>query len=124
MLADRDAEKPNPETRMIWSGLLGINAADALPQDVQNVKSKLARMATTRNIPSAQIAISWVLQNDSVSVAVAGADSPSQLDDYISAVDVQMMPDELAELDQSSLGFTHLPLFAEIKPTNSPQRNS
>ena len=109
---------------MIWQGLLGINTGDPLPKDVQNVRSEVARIAKARSIPFAQIAISWVLPTDSVSLAVAGADNPSQLDDYISAVDVQLTIDELSDLDQISLGFTHLPLFAEIRPTNISPRNT
>ncbi|MDR6172859.1 aryl-alcohol dehydrogenase-like predicted oxidoreductase [Nocardioides zeae] len=45
------------------------------------------------------LAIAWVLQNDNVSSAIAGASRPDQLDDSVKAAGVRLPEDALARID-------------------------
>ncbi|WP_290061987.1 aldo/keto reductase [Amycolatopsis solani] len=58
----------------------------------------------------AQVALAWTLRNPGVTAPVVGARTLAQLEDNLSALDVEFTPDQLARLDDVSaidLGYPH-----------------
>jgi len=58
------------------------------------------QIAEARNVPMAQIATAWVLNNPVVSAPIIGATKPHHLDDAAAAVDIELTPDEVATLEE------------------------
>lgn len=52
------------------------------------------------SVPMAQIGLAWVLSKPEVSAPIVGASSTAQLDDAISALQVRLTDDEIAELEK------------------------
>ncbi len=67
---------------------------------VERLKAVAARLGTT--LP--KLAIAWVLQHPAVSVALAGIRKPEEIEHNIGALDVQLSPDDLAEIDEIMTG--------------------
>ena len=65
----------------------------------QQLAGKLAALAAARGITSAQLAIAWALAKGPSIVPVVGARNRRQLADSLAAVNVQLSPAELAELE-------------------------
>ena len=62
------------------------------------VAQALDALATRRGVPHAQLALAWVLQGPGVTAPIIGASKPRHLLDAVAALDVQLSPDEVAEL--------------------------
>ena len=62
------------------------------------VAQALDALATRRGVPHAQLALAWVLQSPGVTAPIIGASKPRHLLDAVAALDVQLSPDEVAEL--------------------------
>ena len=58
------------------------------------------RIARARNVPMAQVALAWVLNNPVVSAPIIGATKPHHLDDAAAAVDLELTSEELTALDE------------------------
>jgi aryl-alcohol dehydrogenase-like predicted oxidoreductase len=56
------------------------------------------RIAEARDVPMAQIAMAWVLNNPVVTAPIVGATKPHHLDDAAAAVDITLTPEELTAL--------------------------
>jgi 1-deoxyxylulose-5-phosphate synthase len=56
-------------------------------------------MAKARNLPHAQIALAWLLQNDAVTAPIVGATKMEHLETAAGAIDVRLSPAEIAELE-------------------------
>jgi len=56
-------------------------------------------MAKSRNASVAQIAIAWLLAKPAVSSVIIGASKTQQLEDNVGAMNIDLSPEELAELD-------------------------
>ncbi|MEV4582311.1 aldo/keto reductase [Nonomuraea jabiensis] len=64
------------------------------------VVEELRTFAERRGASIGQLAVAWVLANPVVQVAIVGARSPKHLDDSISALDLSLNHDDLAEIDR------------------------
>ncbi|WP_438392624.1 aldo/keto reductase [Caballeronia sp. DA-9] len=62
----------------------------------------MAKMAETKGVTIAQIALAWLLHQKVVTTVIVGAKRIEQLDDNIAATQVKLNDDELAALDEVS----------------------
>jgi aryl-alcohol dehydrogenase-like predicted oxidoreductase len=84
------------------NGSLGERSL-AIAEVVKTVATELGRTP-------AQVALAWVLLNDSVTAPIIGARTLSQLEDNLGALEVELGDDARARLEQAStvaLGFPH-----------------
>jgi aryl-alcohol dehydrogenase-like predicted oxidoreductase len=58
------------------------------------------RVAERRGVSAAQVALAWLLSRPGVTAPIVGASKPPQLDDAIAAVELELTPDEIAELEK------------------------
>jgi aryl-alcohol dehydrogenase-like predicted oxidoreductase len=63
------------------------------------VVSDLAQLAARRHATVAQLAIAWALANPAVDVAIVGARSPEQIRQTAAATDLQLAPEDLAQIE-------------------------
>lgn len=64
-----------------------------------DVVEAVQAVAQERELPSAQIALAWMLSKPFVTAPIIGATKLSHLDDAIAAVDVELTPKEIARLE-------------------------
>ncbi|MFB2563972.1 aldo/keto reductase [Rhizobium sp. IMFF44] len=65
----------------------------------RNVIDEVAKIASERNLPRAQIALAWVLQKDGVTCPIIGATKPGHLEDAVAALDVTLTAEEIRRLE-------------------------
>ncbi len=61
----------------------------------------VGEVAAARALPRAQIALAWLLQKPGVTAPIIGATKPAQLSDAVAALEVQLTPEEIAQLEAS-----------------------
>ena len=74
---------------------LYANSSDGDRQVVEQV----AKVAASRGIPRAQVALAWVLQKNPVTAPIVGATKLQHLDDAVAAVSINLTPDEVSTLE-------------------------
>lgn len=91
------------------------NQTDMFTQEMFNddvsrkIAESVARVAAHRNVPPAQIAQGYVLQNKGIDVMLAGADNPEQLDLAIKSLEMDTFSkDELYELERNYTPRDHI----------------
>ena len=62
--------------------------------------SRLSEIATQRGLPSAQVALAWMLNKPSITAPVIGASKPGHLEDAVAALSVKLTPDEIKRLEE------------------------
>lgn len=93
---DWDATSARSETDEFGKSLYALTAeAD------KQVVDRVARVAADRNVSRAQVALAWVLQKSAVSAPIVGATKMHHLEDAVSALDVQLTPDEITMLEEA-----------------------
>jgi aryl-alcohol dehydrogenase-like predicted oxidoreductase len=65
----------------------------------RRVIEAVAKIAQTRGIPRAQVALAWVIGKNGVSAPIIGASKPQHLSDAIAALDVKLTAEETASLE-------------------------
>ncbi|MDR8411137.1 aldo/keto reductase [Nonomuraea sp. 3-1Str] len=70
------------------------------PDDDQIVIDRVARIAKERDLPPAQVALAWVLQQPAVTAPIVGATKERHVDDAVAAVDVRLTEEELTFLTE------------------------
>nr|MDA8209717.1 aldo/keto reductase [Actinomycetota bacterium] len=68
---------------------------------MQPLLATLARLAKAHDATSAQIALAWVVSHPNV-IAIPGASSVAQLESNAASADIELSPEELAELEAAS----------------------
>jgi aryl-alcohol dehydrogenase-like predicted oxidoreductase len=58
-------------------------------------------VAEARGLPMAQIALAWMLSKPIVTAPIIGATKPHHLDDAVSALSVQLSPEEIRQLEEA-----------------------
>ncbi|MCA2220650.1 aldo/keto reductase [Nonomuraea aurantiaca] len=73
---------------------------DALydPENDRLILDRLAELARELELPAAQIALAWVLQQPAVIAPIVGATKPGHVDDALAAVSVSLSDKDLASL--------------------------
>jgi voltage-dependent potassium channel beta subunit len=74
--------------------------------DVLESVQKLNTLAIDMNISLSQLSLAWILSNPGITSAIIGASRPSQIEENVKAVEVELSADILAEIDR---------ILAEIK---------
>ncbi|MGW1610614.1 aldo/keto reductase [Streptomyces sp. NPDC002285] len=64
------------------------------------VVEAVTRVANERGVPRAQVALAWVLHQDTVTAPIIGAAKPQHLEDAVAAVELELTEKELEELQQ------------------------
>lgn len=91
----RDAE--TKEGRRVNFDFPPVNKEKAF--DIVDVMRKIA---DSKGVTVAQIALSWLLHQPAVSSVIIGANKPEQLSDNLSSVDIKLDDNELTQLDEVS----------------------
>jgi 1-deoxyxylulose-5-phosphate synthase len=60
----------------------------------------VTRVAGGRGVPRAQVALAWLLHQDTVAAPVVGAARPRHIEDAVAAVELELDEEELAELEE------------------------
>ncbi|MEV7283293.1 aldo/keto reductase [Streptomyces sp. NPDC093252] len=66
----------------------------------RGVVEAVARIAAERGVRRAQVALAWLLHQDTVTAPVIGASKPGHLEDAVAAVELTLSDKELAELER------------------------
>lgn len=80
--------------------------ADTFAQDMYyteddfQVSDAVQAVAKTRGVSAAQVALAWVLQAPGITAPIIGSTKPEQLKDLISAVELKLTADEVAQLEK------------------------
>lgn len=80
-----------------------LSSFDFLPHDREKtyeVVEKIRAVGAAHNATPAQVALAWTLTKPFVSSILIGANKMTQLEDNLAAVNVQLTPEELADLDK------------------------
>jgi len=64
------------------------------------IVERVAELAEKRGVPRAQIALSWVLQKDSITAPIIGATKMSHLEDAVAALSIAFTPEEIQLLEE------------------------
>jgi aryl-alcohol dehydrogenase-like predicted oxidoreductase len=65
----------------------------------QRVLAEVDKLAKTRNLPHAQIALAWLLQNDAVTAPIVGATNMEHLETAVGALGVRLSREEVTALE-------------------------
>lgn len=63
------------------------------------IAERVARIAEELGVTRAQVALAWVLSKRGVAAPIIGTSREEQLDELISAVDITLTPEQIAELE-------------------------
>jgi len=80
-----------------WSPLGGIGSAGSLGSRFDAFQ----RIADLHHVSPQRVALAWELSQAPVVIPIPGASRPQSIEDSVLAVDLQLGPEELAELDAS-----------------------
>jgi 1-deoxyxylulose-5-phosphate synthase len=64
------------------------------------VVERLNKLAGEKNVPPAQVALAWMLQQPVVTAPIIGATKMKHLDDAVAALKLKLSPNEIAALEQ------------------------
>jgi aryl-alcohol dehydrogenase-like predicted oxidoreductase len=82
-----------------WRSKNDMFAGDAFKRNLGIVR-RLEALASERGVTVAQLAIAWALANAAVDVAIVGARNPEQIQQTAPAADIQLSPQDLAQIEQ------------------------
>jgi 1-deoxyxylulose-5-phosphate synthase len=63
------------------------------------VAAAVARLAESRGLPRAQIALAWMLHKPVITAPIVGATKPHHLEDAVAAVSLKLSAEEIAALE-------------------------
>ena len=66
----------------------------------RKVVERVAEIASERQVPTAQIALAWVLQKSVVTSPIIGATKVAHLDDAVAALSIKLTSDEIRRLEE------------------------
>jgi aryl-alcohol dehydrogenase-like predicted oxidoreductase len=78
----------------------------------------LRKVAASRSGSVSQIALAWLLAQNTVTSVIIGARKLEQLEDNLKSVDVTLSPDELRALDEVSRLELEYPAWMEVLPSD------
>ncbi|MEO7853345.1 MAG: aldo/keto reductase [Rubrivivax sp.] len=65
----------------------------------RSVVEALGTLAAKRGVPSAQLALAWLLRQTGVAAPIVGATKPAHIDDALASLEVRLSDDEAAALE-------------------------
>lgn len=86
-----------------WGTGTGRSATDAFGSTLYQegdraVVEAVTRIAQEREVPRAQVALAWLLHQDTVTAPIVGASRPGHLEDAVAAVGLGLSDKEIEEL--------------------------
>jgi aryl-alcohol dehydrogenase-like predicted oxidoreductase len=78
-----------------YGNQLYVDAVDADRKVVEQV----AKIASARAVPMAQVALAWISQKPFVTAPIVGASKPQHLDDAVASLNLKLEPNEIAQLE-------------------------
>lgn len=83
----------------------------------RRVVEAAAKVAASRDLPMAQVALAWLLSKPGITAPIVGATRPGHLSDAIAAIDVALTDEEMADLEEpyvphAIVGMGGMPRFA------------
>ncbi|GGX20214.1 aldo/keto reductase [Streptomyces lomondensis] len=66
----------------------------------RTIVEAVTRIAEERGVPRAQVALAWLLHQDTVTSPIVGASKPRHLEDAVAAVELRLNDKELEELER------------------------
>ena len=69
------------------------------PDADRAIVDTVATVAEKRGIPRAQVALAWILSKPVVTAPIVGVTKPAQLDDAVAALEVELTPEEIEQLE-------------------------
>jgi aryl-alcohol dehydrogenase-like predicted oxidoreductase len=100
----RRDEKPSGSTRLGEGKRAGVEAYGKRnpAQRTWDVVAALQEVATTRSVPVARVALSWLADRPAVTSVILGARTLSQLEDNLASSGLHLSTEETALLDRAS----------------------
>ncbi|WP_420782914.1 aldo/keto reductase [Streptomyces sp. LPB2020-019-1HS] len=88
-----------------WGTETGRSTTDEfgsrLYQDSDRVIVKaVSRIAQERGVPRAQVALAWLLHQDTVTAPIVGASKPGHLEDAVAALELRLTDEEIEQLEE------------------------
>ncbi|HEX6919282.1 MAG TPA: aldo/keto reductase [Actinomycetes bacterium] len=68
--------------------------------DDRHIVDAVGRVAETRGVPRAQVALAWLVSRPGVTAPIVGATKPNHLDDAVAALELALTGDEVAALEE------------------------
>jgi aryl-alcohol dehydrogenase-like predicted oxidoreductase len=65
----------------------------------RRIVERVAALAAARGVPTAQVALAWVLHKPVVTAPIVGASKPPHLEDAVAALSLTLTADEIADLE-------------------------
>ncbi|MGW4819084.1 aldo/keto reductase [Streptomyces sp. NPDC004227] len=69
------------------------------PEGDRGIVESVTRVAGDRGVPRAQVALAWLLRQDTVTAPIVGASRPEHLRDAVAAVELELSDKEAEELE-------------------------
>ncbi|MGW3206941.1 aldo/keto reductase [Streptomyces sp. NPDC001135] len=66
----------------------------------RSIVEAVTRIANDRGVPRAQVALAWLLHQDTVAAPIVGAAQPHHIEDAVAAVDLELTEKETEELQE------------------------
>ncbi|NTX77397.1 aldo/keto reductase [Serratia proteamaculans] len=86
-------------TARLVSDQVGKNLYDETEGIDAIIAERVASIAEERGVTRAQVALAWLLSKPVVSAPIIGASRHDHLEDAVAAVDLELTPEEIAELE-------------------------
>ena len=67
----------------------------------RRVVERVQQVAQARGVPTAQVALAWLLQKPGVTSPIIGASKPHHLEDAVAALDLKLSAEEMAALEEA-----------------------
>ncbi|MFJ5775505.1 aldo/keto reductase [Streptomyces sp. NPDC093094] len=88
-----------------WGTVTGRSETDGFgstlyPDSDRTVVEAVTRVAESRGVPRAQVALAWLLHKAPVTSPIVGASEPRHLQDAVAAAELRLTDKELEELEQ------------------------
>ncbi len=90
-------------TPRIASDAFGATLFAHTEDNDRRVAEALAGVAAQRGVPRAQVALAWLLGQPGVTAPIVGASKPGHLEDAVAALDLKLLPEEVAALQSPYL---------------------
>ncbi|MGW5329282.1 aldo/keto reductase [Streptomyces sp. NPDC004014] len=88
-----------------WGTVTERSATDAFGgrlylEGDRSIVEAVTRIAGARGVPRAQVALAWLLHQDTVAAPIVGAARPGHLEDAVASVELELSEKEMEELQQ------------------------
>jgi aryl-alcohol dehydrogenase-like predicted oxidoreductase len=88
-------------TARLVSDEVGKKLYDATDEADSQIAERVSAIAADHGVSMAQIALAWLLSKPVVTAPIIGASRASQLEDAIATLDIELKPEEIAELEMA-----------------------